>query len=121
MIKKQKKYLNSQGDDRMNKTRGWYSKRAKTLFPLLLVLPTLLFLCTFCIYPMIRGFMYSVTSYDRGNPKVIECVGLANFVEDFCFNPKPIFARKRSCSYILFCTLGRLWRFDHDALDFDLQ
>lgn len=78
-----KKCSKSQGDDKMNKTKGWYSKRAKILFPLLLVLPTLLFLCTFCIYPMIRGFMYSVTNYDRGNPRVMDFVGLANFVEIF--------------------------------------
>lgn len=67
----------------MNKTKEWYSRNAKRLFPLLLILPTLLFLCTFCIYPMIRGFMYSLTNYDRGNPKVMDFVGLANFIEIF--------------------------------------
>lgn len=63
--------------------KGIYSKNAKTIFPWLLILPTLAFLVTFCFVPMIRGFGYSVTNYDRGNPKATEFVGLANFVKIF--------------------------------------
>ncbi len=66
-----------------NKGRGWYSKNAKKMFPWLLILPTLIFLGMFCIYPMIRGFMYAVTNYDRGNPKAMNFVGLENFIKIF--------------------------------------
>ena len=60
-----------------------YSKNAKKIFPWLLILPTLVFLTTFCFIPMIRGFGYSVTNYDRGNPKATEFIGLANFIKIF--------------------------------------
>ncbi len=63
--------------------KKFYAKNAKTLFPWLLILPTLAFLVTFCFIPMIRGFGYSVTNYDRGNPKATEFIGLANFVDIF--------------------------------------
>ena len=63
--------------------KALYSKHAKTIFPRLLILPTLAFLIVFCFVPMFRGFGYSVTNYDRGNPKATEFVGLANFVRIF--------------------------------------
>ena len=63
--------------------RERYSKNAKTIFPWLLILPTLAFLIMFCFVPMIRGFGYSVTNYDRGNPKAAEFVGMMNFVKIF--------------------------------------
>lgn len=63
--------------------KALYSKHAKTIFPWLLILPTLAFLIVFCFVPMFRGFGYSVTNYDRGNPKATEFVGLANFVRIF--------------------------------------
>lgn len=61
----------------------FYSKNAKNIFPWLLILPTLAFLGIFCFFPIIRGFGYSVTNYDRGNPKATEFVGLLNFIEIF--------------------------------------
>lgn len=61
----------------------FYKKHAKTIFPWLLILPTLLFLITFCFIPMFRGFGYSVTDYDRRNPKASQFVGMDNFVEIF--------------------------------------
>lgn len=61
----------------------YYSRHAKTIFPWLLILPTLVFLGTFCFFPMIRGFGYSLTSYDRSNPKMTEFVGMANFITIF--------------------------------------
>lgn len=70
----------------MNKS-SFYSRHAKTIFPWLLVLPTLIFLGTFCFFPMIRGFGYSLTNFDRSNPKVVEFVGLANFAEIFTNDP----------------------------------
>jgi len=60
-----------------------YSKNAKNIFPWLLIMPTLVFLGMFCFFPMIRGFGYAVTNYDRGNPKATEFVGMANFVKIF--------------------------------------
>lgn len=60
-----------------------YSKNAKMFFPWLLILPTLMFLIIFCFIPMIRGFGYSVTNYDRGNPRATEFVGMANFIRIF--------------------------------------
>ena len=62
---------------------NFYSKNAKNIFPWLLILPTLVFLGMFCFFPMIRGFGYAVTNYDRGNPKATEFVGMANFVKIF--------------------------------------
>lgn len=62
---------------------SFYSKNAKNIFPWLLILPTLVFLGMFCFFPMIRGFGYAVTNYDRGNPKATEFVGMANFVKIF--------------------------------------
>lgn len=62
---------------------NFYSKHAKNIFPWLLILPTLVFLGMFCFFPMIRGFGYSVTNYDRGNPKAMEFVGMANFIKIF--------------------------------------
>ena len=62
---------------------NFYSKNAKNIFPWLLILPTLVFLGMFCFFPMIRGFGYSVTNYDRGNPKATEFVGMANFIAIF--------------------------------------
>ncbi len=55
----------------------------KQIFPYLLILPTLCFLGVFCFYPMIRGFGYSVTDYDRSFPGRYSFVGLQNFVEIF--------------------------------------
>lgn len=63
--------------------KKFYSKHAKTIFPWLLIVPTLAFLITFCFVPMFRGFGYSLTNYDRGNPKAVQFVGLQNFVTIF--------------------------------------
>lgn len=63
--------------------KKFYSKHAKTIFPWLLIVPTLAFLITFCFVPMFRGFGYSLTDYDRGNPKAVQFVGLQNFVTIF--------------------------------------
>ena len=49
----------------------------------MLILPTLCFLGVFCFYPMIRGFGYSVTDYDRSYPGRYSFIGLQNFVEIF--------------------------------------
>ncbi len=58
---------------------SFYSKHSKTIFPLLLILPTLVFLGVFCFYPMIKGFGYSLTNYDRAFPKAMKFIGLENF------------------------------------------
>ncbi len=57
--------------------------KRKNLFPYLLILPTLCFLGVFCFYPMIRGFGYSVTNYDRSYPGRYSFIGMKNFVEIF--------------------------------------
>jgi len=69
------------------KRQSFYSRNAKTIFPWLLILPTLAFLGTFCFFPMIRGFGYSLTNYDRSNPKIMDFVGMANFREIFTNDP----------------------------------
>ena len=58
-------------------------KEKKTIFPLLLILPTLLFLAVFCVYPMVRGFGYALTDYERSNPLGSQFVGLENFIKIF--------------------------------------
>ncbi len=63
--------------------RGWYKRKCSVAFPLLLILPTLAFLIVFCIYPMVRGFGYSLTNYERSNPLEYQFVGLKNFVKIF--------------------------------------
>lgn len=69
------------------------NKKPIEWFPLLLILPTLIFLIIFCFTPMIRSFFYAVTDYDRTNPRIMTFVGLENFraifVEDKIF-PKTI-------------------------------
>jgi len=60
-----------------------YSRHENEVFPLLLILPTIAFIGLFCIYPMLKGFTYSVTDYDRMMPKNIHNVGLANFHKIF--------------------------------------
>ena len=62
---------------------NFYDKHNKVIFPLLLILPTLIFLGVFCFYPMIRGFGYSVTNYDRAIPYATKFIGLDNFIEIF--------------------------------------
>ena len=62
---------------------SFYNKHNKVIFPLLLILPTLIFLGIFCFYPMLRGFQYSVTNYDRAYPMATKFVGLDNFIEIF--------------------------------------
>lgn len=64
-------------------TASFYDKHNKVIFPLLLILPTLIFLGVFCFYPMIRGFGYSVTNYDRAIPYATKFVGLDNFIKIF--------------------------------------
>jgi len=64
-------------------TTGWYGKRADTLFPLMLILPTLIFLGVFCFYPMFRSLGYALTNMDRSNPKLTTYIGLANFKKIF--------------------------------------
>ena len=61
----------------------WYRKRSDMIFPLLLILPTLVFLLLFCVYPMIRGFGYALTNYERSNPLEYQFVGLQNFISIF--------------------------------------
>jgi multiple sugar transport system permease protein len=58
-------------------------QRRKEWIPVLLTLPTLVFLCVFCFYPMIRGFGYSVTDYNRSDPGVFNMIGMQNFIEIF--------------------------------------
>lgn len=62
---------------------SFYNKHNKVIFPLLLILPTLIFLGIFCFYPMLRGFQYSVTNYDRAIPYATKFIGLDNFIEIF--------------------------------------
>lgn len=62
---------------------SWYRKKSDVLFPLLLILPTLIFLITFCVYPMVRGFGYSLTNYERSNPLAYHFVGIENFIRIF--------------------------------------
>lgn len=59
----------------------FYTKHNKVIFPLLLILPTLIFLFIFCFYPMLKGFSYSLTDYDRAYPKATKFIGLENFVK----------------------------------------
>lgn len=63
--------------------QSFYDKNAKSLFPWLLILPTLVFLGIFCFYPMIRSLDYALTDLDRSNPRAVSFVGLANFIEIF--------------------------------------
>ena len=57
--------------------------KRKNIFPYLLILPTLCFLGVFCFYPMLRGFGYSITDYDRSDPMNYSIVGLQNFIDIF--------------------------------------
>lgn len=60
-----------------------HRKRNDKIFPLLLILPTLVFLIVFCVYPMVRGFGYSLTNYERSNPLAYHFVGIENFISIF--------------------------------------
>lgn len=61
----------------------YYKKYSKNIFPMLLIIPTLLFLGIFCFYPMIRSFGLSLTDYARNKPRDINFIGLQNFVKIF--------------------------------------
>lgn len=61
----------------------WYKKNRNTLFPLVLIFPSLIFLCLFCLYPMLRSFGYAFTDYQRSRPLDYNWVGFANFVKIF--------------------------------------
>lgn len=58
---------------------SFLSKHEDLIFPWLLTVPTLIFLGVFCFYPMLRGFTYAVTDFDRMMPKNVHFVGLENF------------------------------------------
>lgn len=61
----------------------FYTKHNRVIFPLLLILPTLIFLGIFCFYPMLKGFSYSLTNYDRAYPRATKFIGFENFVNIF--------------------------------------
>jgi len=66
---------------------SFYQRHSNAFFPMLLILPTLLFLFVFCFYPMIRSFGLALTNYDRAYPKSTSFVGLANFKRIFFEDP----------------------------------
>ncbi len=82
-----------------------YGKRSEQLFPWLLILPTLIFLGIFCFYPIIRGFSYAFTNYDREFPQSIKNIGFSNFkrifTEDKIFPVTVINSLKWVCSEVL--------------------
>lgn len=79
---------------------SFYSRNSKNFFPWLLILPTLIFLGVFCFYPMIKGFTYAVTDYDRSNPKVMNFVGMANFIKIFTSDKVFFLTLKNSLKWV---------------------
>lgn len=63
------------------------------------MLPALLLFSVFFVYPVIRGFMYSVTDWD-GLSNSFKYVGLSNFKEFFS-SPNALEALKRTCWFAL--------------------
>lgn len=58
-------------------------ERRDIVFAFLLIFPTLLFLVLFCVYPMVCGFGYALTDYERSAPMDQSFVGLQNFRDIF--------------------------------------
>lgn len=80
---------------------GRHMKKRKNTFPYLLIFPTLCFLGVFCFYPMLRGFGYAVTDYDRSNPGSYSYIGLQNFVEIFTKDKAFPISVKNSVKWVL--------------------
>lgn len=58
-------------------TRLWQQREPERVMGYLFIAPALLLLAIFRFYPMLRGFMYSLTQWDGINPP--QFVGLQNF------------------------------------------
>ena len=87
---------------------SFYSKHDKVIFPLLLILPTLIFIAMFCLYPMVKGFTYSVTNYDRLFQKSMKFIGLENFRKIFTEDPVFWVTVKNSIKYVFVEVLCQL-------------
>ncbi len=80
---------------------SFYSRHDKVIFPLLLILPTLIFISVFCLYPMVKGFAYSVTNYDRLFPRNVKFIGLDNFKKIFTSDPVFWVTVRNSLKYVI--------------------
>lgn len=63
-------------------------KLSTGLFVLLMLLPSMFFLCVFTIYPLTRGVVMAFQNYNLFNLSDVHFVGLENFKE--LFDPSPL-------------------------------
>lgn len=63
-------------------------RRKRELFPWMLLMPSILLILAFNVYPTIRSFSYSLFNYLRSKPKDYGFIGLENYIEILTDDPK---------------------------------